>query len=109
MTTPISAIVVLITAPSVEAANQLAQGLLAQKLAACVNIVPAVRSLYIWGGKINDEAEVLLVVKSRANLFNRLESAVKTIHPYDVPEILALPVLMGSADYLAWIEDVTAP
>jgi periplasmic divalent cation tolerance protein len=98
------AIVVLITAPSKEVGRQIARALLESKLAACVNILSPVNSLYTWQGKICDDEEVLLIVKSRADLFeNRLIPAVQQIHPYDVPEIIALPVSMGLHSYLDWI------
>ena len=101
-------IIVLITVPSQEAGKQVAHALLDQRLAACVNILPQVHSLYLWQGKTNADEELLLVVKSRAALFaDRLVPAVKAVHPYEVPEIIALPVLMGSASYLEWIDQVT--
>ena len=97
-------IVVLITAPGQEAAEKIAAELLGKKLAACVNIVPAIQSLYSWKGEAQNDREVLLLVKTRAALFEeQLMPAVKAVHPYEVPEIIALPVLMGSQDYLDWI------
>lgn len=101
-------ILVLITAPTHEDARRISNTLLEKKLAACVNIVSAVDSHYIWQGEINEEKEVLLIVKSREELFEeRLVPAVKAVHPYDIPEIIALPIIMGSKDYLNWIEEVT--
>jgi periplasmic divalent cation tolerance protein len=103
-------IVVLITAPSQEVGEQLASHLLAQKLAACVNILPSIISIYAWKGEVQNDQEVLLVVKTRAELFHeRLVPAVKAIHPYEVPEIIALPVVMGSQSYLDWIAAETVP
>ncbi|HEX9028846.1 MAG TPA: divalent-cation tolerance protein CutA, partial [Anaerolineales bacterium] len=82
--------------------------LLEQKLAACVNILPQLRSLYIWQGQIHDDEEAMLLVKTRAELFEtQLIPAVKMVHPYEVPEIIALPVQAGSKDYLDWIDAVT--
>jgi len=105
MTDPI---VVLITAPSKEVGKQIARALLEQELAACVNIISSIDSLYTWEGKICDDEEVLLVVKSRAELFeDQLVPAVQVIHPYQVPEIIALPIKMGAKSYLDWIEAVT--
>jgi periplasmic divalent cation tolerance protein len=105
MTDPI---VVLITAPSKEVGKQIARALLEQELAACVNIISSIDSLYTWEGKICNDEEVLLVVKSRAELFeNQLVPAVQAIHPYQVPEIIALPIKMGAKSYLDWIEAVT--
>jgi periplasmic divalent cation tolerance protein len=103
-----SAIVVLITVPSREVGRQVAEALLEGKLAACVNIIPAVNSLYWWGGEIQDDQETLLVVKTRAEIFqDQLVPAVREVHPYDLPEIIALPVVMGLDSYLQWIEDET--
>ncbi len=103
------AIVVLITAPSEEVGQQIANLLLEKKLAACVNIIPAVQSFFLWQGKACQEQEALLVVKTRAELFeDRLVPAVKEAHPYDVPEIIALPVVMGSKEYLDWVEEETS-
>ncbi|MCJ7533366.1 MAG: divalent-cation tolerance protein CutA [Anaerolineales bacterium] len=105
MTDPI---VVLITAPSKEVGKQIARVLLEQELAACVNIISSIDSIYTWEGKICNDEEVLLVVKSRAELFeNQLVPAVQAIHPYRVPEIIALPIKMGAKSYLDWIEAVT--
>ncbi len=103
------AIVVLITVPSAEVGQQIANLLLEKKLAACVNILPAVSSFFRWQGKACQEQEALLVVKSRAELFeDRLVPAVREAHPYDVPEIIALPVVMGHQEYLDWIETETS-
>jgi periplasmic divalent cation tolerance protein len=99
---------VLITVPSVAVGEQIADPLQAGRMAACVNILPPIHSRYIWQGERASDEEVLLLVKSRAELFQeRLVPAVKEVHPYEVPEIIALPVVMGSADYLGWIDEVT--
>ena len=99
-------IIVFITAPTKEVGEQIAGALLDWKLAACVNLISPIRSLYIWEGNLNADEEVLLVVKTRADLFaDQLVPAVKAIHPYKVPEIIALPIVMGSSDYLEWIEE----
>ena len=101
-------IVVLITTPSKEVGEKIAHTLLEKKLAACVNMVAPVFSLYTWEGEINQDDEVLLIVKSRADLFeSHLIPVVQAEHPYEIPEIIALPILMGSANYLAWINEVT--
>ena len=105
---PDKPIVVLITVPSREVGEKVARALLEQRLAACVNILPAMQSHYWWQGDIQQEQEVLLFVKSRADLFeSRLVSAVQAVHPYEVPEIIALPVTMGLESYLNWIADET--
>jgi periplasmic divalent cation tolerance protein len=99
-------IVVLITVPSEEVGQAIARALVEQRLAACVNRLQPVHSLYTWEGKTTEDLELLLIVKSRAELFERLVPAVKALHPYQVPEIIALPVVMGSQDYLDWIDSV---
>jgi periplasmic divalent cation tolerance protein len=102
-------IVVLITVPSPETGEQIARALLEQKLAACANLLPGVKSLYTWQGRLNQDEEALLIVKSKAKLFKEgLVPAVTSLHPYQVPEIIALPVVMGLESYLDWIEEVTA-
>jgi periplasmic divalent cation tolerance protein len=101
-------IVVLITVPSEEIAEKIANALLEQNLAACVNIVAPIRSLYTWEEKICDDEEMLLIVKSQVELFeNQIVPAVHAVHPYQVPEIIALPILMGSKNYLDWIDGST--
>jgi len=103
------ALVVLITVASLGEAERIARRLVEDRLAACVNIVPQVRSLYIWQGKFSQEDEVLLVVKSRRARFRELTTAVKQLHSYSVPEIIALPILVGSSDYLRWVAESTEP
>lgn len=104
----IEPIVVLITVPSKDMGKQIARTLLEQKLAACVNIISPIDSMYTWEGKICTDEEVLLVVKSRAELFeNQLVPAIQAIHTYQVPEIIAFPIKMGAKSYLDWIEAVT--
>ena len=96
------------TAPSVEVAEKIAEILVESKLAACVSISSPIRSIYSWEGKINRDNEVLMIAKTRADLFGEeFIQAVKSNHPYQVPEIISLPILDGSADYLEWISDVT--
>ena len=103
-------LVVLITVPTMEIGETIAQHLLDRRLAACVNILPGVRSIYSWGGEINDDQELLLIVKTRMQLFQeQLIPAVQSLHPYDVPEILALPVVQGNRDYLDWVTRETEP
>jgi periplasmic divalent cation tolerance protein len=100
-------IIVYITASSEEEAGKIAKALLEAKLAACVNIVNNVRSIYRWEGKIEAGSEVLMIVKSRRELFRRLRDAVKKLHSYSVPEVVALPVIEGSEDYLNWLREET--
>ena len=98
-------IVVLITAPSEEEAVKIATALVDEKLAACVNIVPALRSIYRWEGKICDDREVLMLAKTKQSVFDRLKDRVRSLHPYTTPEIIAIPVTAGFDGYLAWVDD----
>lgn len=97
--------VVLVTAPDIEVAQRLARRLLEQKVAACANIVPGMTSLFWWQGKIDEQAETLLIIKTTAAKLLMLIDAVQKEHPYDVPEIIALPVVGGAENYLTWLRD----
>lgn len=97
------AIVVLCTVPSTEVAERLGHGAVEGKLAACVNIVPGVRSIYEWEGKLEDDQELLLVVKTTKARYLALEAWLTEQHPYDVPEVVALDVTAGSRSYLDWV------
>lgn len=97
------AVVVLTTVASNEEAVQLVRGLLERRLIACGTILPGARSLYRWEGKIADEQEVVVLLKTRSARVRSLQSAFDTLHPYKVPELLALPVTAGLERYLAWI------
>lgn len=101
-------IVVLITTNSPEEAEKIGKALVQEKLAACANIVKEIRSFFFWQGQLEDEREALIIVKTKASLFPSLVEKVKALHSYTVPEIIALPILMGSESYLRWIEDVTS-
>lgn len=101
------AIVVFITAPNEDEASKIATAVVEARLAGCVNIVKNVRSIYRWQGKVEDESEVLMIVKTRKDLFDDLAKKVKEVHTYAVPEIIALPVAEGSKDYLKWLGEVT--
>ena len=98
------AIVILCTCPDEGTASRLAGGLLEEQLAACVNILPGIRSIYRWQDAVSDDAEVLMVIKSLASRFEAVETWLQKHHPYEVPEVLALPAEKVSADYMAWIE-----
>ncbi len=103
-----SYIIVLVTAPSAESAEAIAHSLVEQKLAACVNLIPQVRSIYSWQGAVQSDEEILLVIKTRRQLFDeKLVPAVQALHPYEVPEIIALPIDMGARGYLDWIRQET--
>ena len=97
------ALFVLVTTPTAERAAELARALVEERLAACGNVIPGLRSIYRWQGKVEDEAEALLVLKTTRARFDALRDRVLALHPYDVPEVLALPVEAGSAAYLAWL------
>ena len=97
-------IVVLITMPDSQEAQQLSHMLLEQKKAACVNIIAGVNSRFWWQGQLDSAEESLLIVKTKASLLPELIKLVKRAHSYEVPEIIALPVIGGNQDYLEWIE-----
>jgi periplasmic divalent cation tolerance protein len=101
------AMVVLITAPNENDAEAIAKALLEARLAACVNIIRNIRSLYRWQGKVEDEQEVLMIVKTRKERFGELVKKVRGLHSYTVPEIIALPVTDGLEEYLGWIGQET--
>jgi periplasmic divalent cation tolerance protein len=101
-------IVVYITAPNEEEAAGIARVLVESRLAACVNIVGDIRSIYSWQGKIEDEKEVLMIAKTRRELFNTLKAKVLEMHSYSVPEIVAVPIIEGSEEYMNWLKEVTS-
>lgn len=98
-------LIVLVTASNGEEGRHIARVLLNARLAACVNILSNVDSLYWWRGKLESAAETLLVIKTRAELLPEIVATVKKEHSYEVPEIVALPVFGGNEDYLAWVDD----
>ena len=97
-------LVVLITTGSQDEAEQIAQALVADMLAACVNILPGVTSVYRWEGQVQRDQEWLLLAKSRHDVLDRLIERVRALHSYDVPEIVALPLAGGSEPYLRWLD-----
>ena len=97
-------IVVFSTASSAEEAEKIARGLVEQRLAACVNVVPGTRSFYRWQGKIEDSAEFLLVIKSSRGCFDALRTSLEKLHSYDIPEVIAMPVVDGARNYLNWMD-----
>lgn len=103
-------LVVYITVPSEEVGLEIAHALVEQRLAACVSLAGPVTSVYRWQGKINEDIEVLLIAKTRAERFEEVfVPAVQALHPYDVPEIIALPVVAGAQNYLDWIDANVQP
>jgi periplasmic divalent cation tolerance protein len=97
-------VIALSTLPSMDKAAELARTLVAERLVACVNLVPGVRSIYSWKGELCDEAEVLCVMKTRTDRVDALRARLPALHPYDVPELIVLAVGAGHAPYLAWID-----
>ncbi len=99
-------IVVLSTVSNKEEAKKIAKVLVEVKLAACVNIVDKVESIYEWQGKIQEDSEVLMIIKTKNELFESVMKKIKELHSYEVPEIVALDIKQGSYDYLKWIDEV---
>lgn len=98
-------IVVFITAKNVREANQISTKLIEGKLVACVNIIKGVNSIFRWKGKVDQAKEVLLILKSKKSCLPKIVKKVKKYHSYDVPEIIALPIIGGSKDYLNWVKE----
>jgi len=98
-------IVVFVTAANMDEAKRISEGLLKEKLVACVNIIDNVQSFFWWQGKIDNTKELLLVIKSKKAKLNAIIETVKSLHSYDVPEIIALPIIAGYKDYLRWIDE----
>jgi periplasmic divalent cation tolerance protein len=104
---PDPAIIVVTQVPNRAVATDLARVLLEQRLAACVNVGAPVESIYHWRGRIETGQEIPVVIKTRSVLYSEVEAAIRKIHPYDTPEIIAIPVVDGDTRYLAWIADET--
>ena len=98
-------IIVLCTCPDGDTAGRLAHGLVEQGLAACVNVLDSVRSIYRWQGETTEDLEVLLVIKAPAAHYERLEQSIVASHPYELPEIIAVPIKRGLKQYLQWINE----
>ncbi|HDK37993.1 MAG TPA: divalent-cation tolerance protein CutA [Thiolapillus brandeum] len=94
---------VFCTCPDDSVAQTLALALVEKKLAACVNIINSIKSVYRWQGEIQQDTEVLLTIKTTTNGWGKLQQALLELHPYDVPEIIALPIVAGNKDYLSWV------
>lgn len=107
MPKPSGTIVILTNTASHEEAKTIAKSLITDSLAACVNIFKNESSLYRWEGKVCEEQEFQLVIKTKESLYRKVEAAIIRLHSYDVPEIIALPVLDGSSDYLKWVREST--
>ena len=102
-----SEIVVFITTSSEDESARIAKELVGAQLAGCANIIRDIRSIYSWEGKVEDDQEVLMIVKTRKSLFGQLKKKVQELHSYAVPEIIAIPIEDGSQEYLKWLRSVT--
>ena len=98
---------VMVTAPSAEEAENIGRKLLDERLVACANILSSVNSVFWWEGKISQESEAMMIMKTRTSLFDLLVKRVKQLHSYEVPEIISVPIQNGSQEYLQWINSVT--
>ncbi|MBR1943731.1 divalent-cation tolerance protein CutA [bacterium] len=101
------AIVIFCTVPDRDDAKKISKALIEENLAACVSTVDKVSSLFSWNGEMCSENELLLIIKTKRELFEKIEAVIKALHSYNVPEIIGLPVIVGSEDYLGWIEHET--
>jgi periplasmic divalent cation tolerance protein len=99
-----TALVIMTTCPDVESADRLSRGLLEGRLAACVNLVPEVGSVYRWRGAIEQSRETLLFIKTTRGRYAAVEAFIRTGHPYELPEVIAVPIERGSAAYISWLE-----
>ena len=99
-------ILVIVTASSEGEGEKIAGSIVKDGLAACCNIVPRIKSIFKWKGEVCTENEVLLLIKSKASLFNRLRDRIKELHSYEVPEIIAFPISQGLPDYFKWMDEV---
>ena len=97
--------IVLCTVPNAAAAETIASTLVSESLAACVNISPGITSIYRWKGVIENDRELLLLIKTAANVWPFIEQRIRSIHPYELPEIIAVPVQTGQKDYIKWLTD----
>lgn len=108
VTEPIHVVVVMVTAASQDEAGKIADQVVRSRLAACASTIPTVRSTYWWEGKITNEQESLLLIKTTSDKFNALEETIRKIHSYKVPEIIAVPVSYGFPPYLEWVHRETS-
>ena len=98
-------IIVFVTTPNSDEANRIANALVSEQLAACVNIVPLIESIYRWEGEIKRDSEALMIIKTTDDRYVELERRVKELHSYTMPEVIALEIELGSEDYLKWLRD----
>lgn len=97
-------LMIFCTVPDTKSAESIASALVSEQLAACCNIIQNVRSVYSWKNEICDDTELLLVIKTTVDAYDNLEAKITELHPYEVPEILAIPIYRGSKDYLNWVD-----
>lgn len=100
-------VVVLVTTRDEDEGVALARALVEKRVAACVNVIPIIQSVYEWEGKVRQGSECLMIIKSTTDVFDALETTVKSLHSYSVPEIIALPIARGSQEYLSWVRGAT--
>ncbi len=100
-------VVILVTTPSIDEARKIGNALVEEKLIACANIIPQVESIFYWQDKVCNEKEALMVIKTRKKLIEKIIKRVKALHSYTVPEVIALPIIKGSKDYIKWVKEVT--
>lgn len=98
-------VVILVTAPSLRESKKIAKHLVEKQLAACVNVSAPIQSVYRWEGNLVDAKEFLLIIKSTRELFREVQAAVQKLHSYETPEIICLPIVDGSEDYLRWVSE----
>lgn len=101
-------VIVYTTCGSNEDAEKIAQRMIEARVAACVNVVPGVRSFYRWQGKIENDTEFLLIIKTARGLVDQLRQELEKLHPYDLPELIVAPIIDGSPNYLAWLDKEVA-
>lgn len=101
------AVVILVTTPTIDEARKIGNALVEEKLIACANIIPQVESIFYWQDKVCNEKEALMVIKTKKKLIEKIIKRVKALHSYTVPEVIALPIIEGSKDYIKWVKEVT--
>lgn len=98
-------IIILCTINSIENAETIANNLVQDRLAACINIIPQIQSVYFWNGKIQNDEEFLLLIKTKKNLFNSVKEKIEKLHPYEIPEIISIDIADGNKNYFDWIKN----
>jgi len=96
-------VMVFVTVPSLREASRISKAVLTSRLAACVNVIPGIQSMYQWKGKIVQEKEAMLVLKTTRLRYRKLEEKIKELHPYEAPEVIAIPLICGSSQYIEWV------